>query len=157
MTDEGIGVRLVLELERRLATTRRDVAFCDLGTGGFNVLNAIAGRSRALIIDCARMGAAPGTIRRFTPTDVTSVKTLTNFSLHEGDLLQTLHLAAELGEAPETILIFGVEPARVAPGDELSECLREQIPDYVNCIARDLHPNSDNQEPCTNSRSPKDW
>ena len=46
------------------------------------------------------MGTKPGTIKRFTPEDVISVKKLAHQSLHEADILKILEMAKQLGEYP---------------------------------------------------------
>ncbi|HEC17629.1 MAG TPA: hydrogenase maturation protease [Sedimenticola sp.] len=137
MSDEGIGVRLAAEMEsRRLAPPGVDVL--DLGTAGLGVLHAIRGQQKAVFVDCALMGSEPGTMRRFTPEEVVSQKVRTGLSLHEGDLLQTLELARRLGECPGEIVIFGVEPASLAPGLELSPRLQSRLDQYLEILAEEF-------------------
>ncbi len=84
------------------------------------------------------MNADPGTLRRFTPDDVVSVKTLAGFSLHEGDLLQVLELARKLETAPEKIVIFGIQPAETGVGEGVSETVRERLAEYVARVEAEL-------------------
>ena len=81
-----------------------------------SLLHLIANRKKAIIIDCAKMGAKPGTIRRFTADEVQSVKKLSHFSLHEVDILQVINLSKQLGECPDEIVFFGIEPESLEPG-----------------------------------------
>ncbi len=137
MRDEGIGPRVLEALnERNLVPPGVEVA--DLGTAGFQVLHVIAGRRKAVFIDCARMSETPGTMRRFTPDEVKSQKVLTRLSLHEGDLLHTLELSRQLGERPEEVVIFGVEPDEIAPGQELSAALAARLDEYVEAVTAEL-------------------
>ena len=103
-----------------------------------NVVHAIAGRQKAILIDCACMDEPAGTIRRFTPQDVVSIKAMAHFSLHEGDLLDALKLSQVLGECPGEIVIFGIQPESMEFGDGLSPVLREQMGNYVEMISREL-------------------
>ena len=135
MCDEGVGIHLVNELERRGFA---GVDFKDLGTSGMSVLHAIAGRRKAIVIDCALMGEAPGTIRRFGPEEVRSKKQLPRLSLHEGDLLAFLDLAARLGNAPDEIVIYGIEPSEISPSMEISEVLTARMDDYCRTISAEL-------------------
>ena len=64
MADEGIGTQIIARL-LDLAADYPDVDFIDAGTGGMNVLHLIADRKKAVIIDCALMKTAPGSIKRF--------------------------------------------------------------------------------------------
>ena len=86
MSDEGVGVHLLRKLEAR-GGEFPGVDFVDLGTAGARVLHAIAGRRKAIFVDCAFMDEAPGTLRRFSPDDVQTIKHLPAMSLHDGDLL----------------------------------------------------------------------
>jgi hydrogenase maturation protease len=60
------------------------------------------------------------------------------YSLHESDLLDTLELSRNLGECPDDIVIFGIEPKQVAPGQGLSEELQGNISYYIKTILKEL-------------------
>ena len=137
MRDEGIGIRLASELSQRLVDNP-NVDVLDLGTGGLTIIHAIAGRKKVVFVDCALMGEAPGRMRRFTPEEVVSKKIKTRYSLHEGDLLDTLKLSQSMGECPDDIVFFGIEPKEVAPGEGLSKELESNIRDYINTILKEL-------------------
>ncbi|MBI3986469.1 MAG: hydrogenase maturation protease, partial [Lentisphaerae bacterium] len=109
MSDEGVGIHLLHRLKAR-ASGFPGVDFVDLGASGLRLVHALAGRKRAILLDCARMGETPGTIRRFTPEEVRTGKKLPGFSLHEGDVLQAIALSRTLGECPESIVVFGIQP-----------------------------------------------
>jgi hydrogenase maturation protease len=148
MGDEGVGVFVL----RRLLAERGGIGpigpirpilpsgidFVELGTGGIALVHQLAGRRKAVIIDCAKMGEEPGTIRRFTPEEIRSRKVVTGGSLHEGDVLGIIDLAKSLGQAPPEIVIFGIEPERIDPGAGLSEPLRMRIGEYVRAVAAEL-------------------
>jgi len=137
MSDEGIGVALVgrfLEQAERYP----DVEFVDAGTGGFAVLYHLEAVDRAILIDCAKMGTSPGTLRRFRCDDVVSVKQLAHFSLHEGDLLKLIEKARQLGQCPPEIVIFGIEPTTIDFGLELTPKLKDRLDEYVAEIGKEL-------------------
>jgi len=136
MGDDGIGIRLVNDLAVEFAGDA--VEFADAGTSGMCVLHLIAGRKKAFLIDCALMNADPGTIRRFTPDDITARNILAHLSNHEGSLLEILDLSRRLGELPEEVVIFGIEPVRVSPGEYLSPTLAEQLDYYRQFIGKEL-------------------
>jgi hydrogenase maturation protease len=138
MSDEGIGVRIVERLQKQAAKFH-DVEFIDAGTGGMNVLHLIANRKKAIIVDCALMGQLAGTIRKFTPDDVKSVKQVSHFSLHDVDILKVLELSKQLEECPPEVIIFGVEPAKVELGDTLSPILAARMGEYVDLIAESVY------------------
>jgi hydrogenase maturation protease len=84
------------------------------------------------------MGQAPGTIRRFTPDQVRSIKQLGHFSLHEVDILKVLELAAQFGDAPKEVVLFGIEPQSLELGPELSKPLADQFENYLAVIGKEL-------------------
>jgi hydrogenase maturation protease len=135
--DEGIGVCLVERLAES-AAEYPSVDFIDAGTGGLSILHHIEGRRKVIFIDCAFMDEEPGTIRRFTPDEVRSRKVLAHQSLHEADLMRILAMAAQLNHAPELVVIFGVQPERVEPGQNLSRTLAARIDEYVSRILSEL-------------------
>jgi hydrogenase maturation protease len=137
MSDEGIGVELIKRLSESEGRYP-GVDFVDGGTGGLSIIHQLHGRRKAVLIDCAYMGAKPGTIKRFTPDDVESKKVLTHRSLHEADLLKVLEMAEELGDAPEEVVILGIEPEVVEPGIQLSKVLSDQIDRYVSIVVKEL-------------------
>jgi len=137
MGDEGIGVYLIERLAKS-ADAYPNVEFIDAGTGGLSVLHHIEGRRKAVLIDCALMDEPPGTLRRFTPDEVRSTKVLAHQSLHEADLMRILALARQLGQAPEEIVIVGIQPEQIAPGRPLSRTLMDRIEEYVAVVLREL-------------------
>ena len=137
MTDEGAGLHVIYEL---MAISERfdNVEFIELGSSALSVVHAIAGRQKAILIDCACMDQPEGTIRRFTPEDVISNKATVDFSLHEGDLLSELELSRRLGEYPAEVILFGIQPKSMLPGEDLSHELQERLESYIEIIGAEL-------------------
>ncbi len=137
MADEGIGCRII---ENFLTQADRypHIDFIDAGTGGMTILHLIAGRQKVILIDCAHMGTKPGTIKRFTPDDVQSVKKLAHQSPHEADILKILAMAKQLGQYPDKVIIFGIEPEKIEPKQKLSEPLAKKLDDYIAAISSEL-------------------
>ncbi len=136
MTDEGIGIHVLETIERR-GDLPAGVEMIDLGTGGMRLLHQVEGRSKLIFVDCACMGESPGTLRRFRPDEARSKKDGARRSLHEGDLLETLKLAQELGSLTGEVVIFGIEPQEIAPGLELSPALARQLEEYAEQVLRE--------------------
>lgn len=137
LSDEGIGIHVV----RTLIRSGREfpgVDLLDLGASGMDLFHKIAGRRKAILIDCALMDEAPGTIKRFTPDEVRSRKEVSALSFHEGDLLDILDLSKRVGEYPEEVVIFGIQPQEFSPSEDLSALLQERMTDYTACIEAEL-------------------
>lgn len=138
MSDEGIGIHVIAQLQRVMLGDSVEVL--DLGTSGMRALHELEGRDMVVFVDCALMGTEPGTIRRFTPEDVETKKIQPRLSLHEGDLLNTIALAERLGTAPERIVIFGIEPKTIDPGETLSPALAARLDQYVATVRDEVAP-----------------
>jgi hydrogenase maturation protease len=141
MADEGIGTVLVEQLDKLARDGQlpsEQVEYYDGGCGGMYLLHTIADRQKAILIDCCRMGTEPGTIRRFTPEDVVSVKQMTHLSLHEVDILKVIELAKEIGQCPDEIVIFGIEPVSIEPQMHLNEPIEARLNDYIEEIRQEL-------------------
>ena len=137
LKDEGVGVHVV----RRLESLHGDVPgveFVDAGAVGMKLLHMLQGRRKAVLVDCALMNESPGTLRRFLPDEVHSIKALPGLSLHEGDLLAVIRLCGELGECPEEIVVFGIEPDVVEPGESVSACLADRMEQYVAAVQAEI-------------------
>jgi len=137
MADEGIGVYVVERLLESAAEYPA-VEFVDAGTGGLSILYQIEERRKAVMIDCAFMDEPPGTIRRFTPEEVESRKVLAHQSLHEADLMRIIAMARQLGQAPDEIVLFGIQPERVEPQLGLTQTLMGRIDEYISMILHEL-------------------
>jgi len=137
MTDEGAGLHVLYGL---MAISERfgHVEFIELGSSPMSVVHAIAARQKAILIDCAYMDQPAGTIRRFIPEDVISNKPTADFSLHEGELLGELELSRQLGEYPTEVIIFGIQPKSMLPGEDLSPELQERLESYIEIISAEL-------------------
>lgn len=137
MTDEGAGLRVIQAL---MAMSERfdNVEFIELGSSALSVVHAIAGRQKAILVDCVCMDQPAGTIRRFTLDDVISNKATKGFSLHEGDLLGELELSRRLGEYPNEVIIFGIQPKSIMLGEDLSPELEERLESYRETILAEL-------------------
>ena len=137
MGDEGIGIKLI-EMLQSASGDFPEADFVDAGTGGMSLLHLISGRTKAIIIDCCIMGTEPGTIKQFTSDEVKTVKQLTHLSLHEVDIIKVIDLARQLGECPEEIIFFGIEPETVTQQMELSDIFTDRLAQYIETIKAQL-------------------
>ncbi len=133
MGDEGIGV-FILERLRRDSRLPLSVDLIDTAGSILTALHSLSHHHKVVFLDCALMGEVPGTIRRFLPGQVKSEKTLPRLSLHEGDLLEMLETAKNLGESAEEVVIYGIEPEFMSPKIGLSETLAKNLQGYIDGI-----------------------
>lgn len=141
MADEGIGVALIEALAKLAAAGElpsETIEYYDGGCGGMYLLHTIADRKKVILIDCCLMNTEPGTLRRFTPDDVNSVKQMAHLSLHEVDILNVIKMAEQIGSCPDEIVIFGIEPASITQQLHLNEAVQNKIPDYISEIKKEI-------------------
>jgi len=127
MGDDGIGPRLVAELQG----SDVGVDLIDLGTGGMTLVHVLARYDAVAIVDAVDMGLSPGEVRVFAPGEAVSLKETRAYSLHDWDLMRSIEISRELGEAPERLLIVAIQPGTVKMEEGLSPVVERAISLYV--------------------------
>lgn len=125
LRDEGVGVHVVEALG--LQELPAEVELVDGGTAGADLVDLIADRRKLIVIDAIEAGLAPGTILRLTPQDLLPDPD-EMLSLHQLGLVQSLHMAEQLGCSPQDVVIIAVQPQTIRPGLELSADVQAAVP-----------------------------
>jgi hydrogenase maturation protease len=136
LTDEGVGIRAINELTRRYKFSD-EVELLDGGTAGIELLRHIAGRDHLIIIDAMRCDQPPGTVVRVEGEDVPAAFR-TRISPHQLGLSDLLAAAMLTDELPASLVLFGVEPASLEPGLELSEVVESNVDKLLNAVCDEL-------------------
>ena len=134
LRDEGVGVRLVEAMGD--LSLPDGVELLDGGTSGVDLIDDVADRDKVIVVDSVCADVEPGTILRFGLDELVA-KAGQMLSLHELGLLETFMAAGQLGCAPREVVIFGVQPADVAPGLELSGTVARLVPRLVELVLAD--------------------
>ena len=134
MGDDGIGPRLIEELN----LLETGVELIDIGTGGMQLVHVLAGYDAVLLIDAADMGIEPGQFRVFSPENAVSVKECRSYSLHDWDIMRSIEISNDLGEAPERILILAIQPGSLRMGEGISPEVEMGIPRYIGAAMSEL-------------------
>lgn len=130
--DDGLGARAVeLILQRELPP---GVEVQDGGTPGWGLVSCMQGWSRVIVIDAAHMGLAPGVWRRFQMEDVDLVAGQGSLSLHEPGLAEAMALAKALGQLPEELAFYFVQPERTDEVAGLTPAVEAALPELVENI-----------------------
>ena len=135
MRDEGIGVRVVQALEH--VPLPPDVEVVDGGTAGFGLLDVLASRRKVIVIDALLAGQPPGTLLRLTPEDLSPQPGQCR-SLHDVGLLEALAAARQLNQAPQEVVILGVQPQVIDTGLDLSPELARRVPQIIAAVLQEL-------------------
>jgi len=125
--DDGIGIVLLEKLIEKKSDLPEGIEYIDGGTGGMNLLHMLALFDVALIIDAVNLNGKPGESKLFKSEDVCSKKSSINISTHESDILKIINLSKELGEVPDELFIFGVQPKDTSSGNSLSSELQRSV------------------------------
>ncbi len=131
LSDDGLGVHAV-EALRADPRVPPEVVLMDGGTQGLNLLPHISAYQRLLVIDAIDVGEKPGTLVRIEGKALQRLSG--KASVHQlgfADLLVALEL---LGESPEEVVLFGVQPLSTDWGTELTPPVADalsQLPDVV--------------------------
>ena len=135
--DDSVGLRVVRELAG-LLNGDLNVATAELHCGGMQLMEAMAGYDRAIVIDAMLDGAVPGTVRCFDPAELPNTRT-TN-STHDGSLSLALEFGRTVGlRIPDRIRIWTVEAGDVETvGEYLSSPVEQAIPAVVRDVLREL-------------------
>jgi len=136
--DDGIGIVLLEKLVEIKDDLPDDIEYIDGGTGGINLLHLFARFDIVVFIDAVNFGGEIAESKFFNSEDVISKNIQIKISTHGSDILKIIQLSKNLGENPNDIFIFGVQPQDITPGTRLSHEIQENIDLLVNKLKFEL-------------------
>ncbi len=136
LTDEGIGVRTVDQLQKDYELPP-EVIVIDGGTCGMEMLEDLSCADHIIIIDAVRSGKDPASIVRLVGDQV-PVFFKTKLSPHQIGLSDVLATLALTGEQPGGVTVIGVEPVSLETGMALSPQVEALLPEVVNLVVTEL-------------------
>jgi len=132
LCDEGVGVHVARALAQRELPS--DVSVVEAGTAFLDVLPDIEKADRILLIDAMEGGGAPGSVYR-VPFDQCQHPNMLA-SLHGLDISRVLYMAGN--DREPVVTVFGIEPARIEWGTELSPAIERILPAVERAILHEL-------------------
>jgi len=136
LMDEGVGVHVLNALKH--VPLPHGVEVLDGGTSGADLVDYIADREKLIVIDATVADGEPGTVYKFTIDDLIR-KTSQMGSLHEFGFVETYLMAKQLGCAPREVVIFGVQPAEIEFGLDLSDSVQKQVPRLLKLVVEEAN------------------
>jgi hydrogenase maturation protease len=136
MRDEGLGVRAVERLLER-CDFPPEVEVLDGGTLGLNLLPYVEDADRLLVLDAIDVGAEAGTIDRLEGGEVPAFVSV-KVSPHQMGLADLLAASRLRGRFPAELVLWGVQPAVIEVGLELSPVVAAQIDTLVERVLAEL-------------------
>jgi len=136
MSDDGVGVHVIRLLQKRYEFPQ-EIEVLDGGMLVLDLLSYIEGVQRLLIVDALQVDAPPGTIVRLEGGEIPSALSM-KYSSHQISLSDLLMAARLLGRCPSEIVLWGVQPARLDLGLELSPVVAAQVEPLVQNVLAEL-------------------
>jgi len=134
--DEGLGIR-AMERLRACYALPAAVQLVDGGTLGLELLSYLEGAERVLILDAALTDGPPGTLLRAAGDQVPAFFGMRT-SPHEIALADLLAVTKLRGTEPHELVVWGMQPAALELGWELSEPVAAHLDALVDAAAAEL-------------------
>ena len=141
LRDEGVGVRVALELHRLASTGHVAVPpgtrVVDGGTLGLDLLPLIEDSRALLMVDAVDLRQPPGTVEAIRGEFLQGALS-GHVSPHQvgiGDLLAAARL---MGTLPEAVALVAVQPGDISIGLELTAAVEAAVPDAVYAAVAEL-------------------
>jgi len=137
LQDDGVGVHVIKQLENEnLPST---IELVDGGTSTLDTLGLFLDYKKVIVVDCLRAGLEPGTIYKIKPEDIKSYQK-ENLSIHDVQILDVVNMANMMNKYPE-VVIFGIEPEKIALDLEMTSTMVSKIPEIIYNIKKELEIN----------------
>ncbi|TEB17308.1 hydrogenase 2 maturation endopeptidase [Pelotomaculum sp. FP] len=133
MTDDGIGIFVLEELQK--LEWPPEVQLLEVGTSVFYYLEEISRSRHVIAIDAIRAGDSPGSVYCLGIDDVLDHK---EQDLHDMSLPGVIRQAKNITGLPETLTIYGVEPADIDLGVTPTSALQQAGKRLVALITAEI-------------------
>lgn len=135
MSDDGIGPRIIAALRDRCAPGR-NLTLLDGGIDGLALLPRLQGVDRLVIIDALDLQGEAGTIQRLAGEELANLPG--GMTVHHLGLRDLLSAAELCGCLPGEVVVWGVRPAGLEAGDQLSQEAAAAIEPVLAGVLGDL-------------------
>ncbi len=125
MSDEGVGVHVVNQLEKKY-TFNPEIEIIDGGTSGSELLQFFEDNDKVLIVDAVNFEKEPGFIGIIENDDIFKRLT-TKLSMHHLGLTDVLSHVKLLEREPEQTTLIGIQPDSMELSTELSDTIENKL------------------------------
>ena len=136
--DDGVGTA-VLTLLAAYPIIPPGVVLLDGGTPGLETVLLLEGYQKAIIIDAADMGLAPGEWRRFSSAKLAAQEANLTGTLHQAGLAEALELADALNMLPDEVIIFGIQPGEIGWEPGLSVGVETAVSEVCKAVIEEIN------------------
>lgn len=139
LSDEGVGVRVVEELQKRRLPECVEVV--DGATRAMELVDIIRGREKVIIVDALAADAEPGAVFKFGPEQLAETKKM-SVSVHDIGVHEAIFLLSLTAELPKDITIYGIQPGSLELREGLTDPVASAATKVINFILKDLQNSS---------------
>jgi len=136
LRDEGLGMRALECLQERYDLPQ-DVTCVDGGVLGLQILAYMEGVTHLLVIDAVQTGQVPGTLVRLEGEEIPKTLSL-KLSMHQIRFEDVLAISHLQGTVPPRLVVWGLEPAVIESGLDLSHPVEAQLEHLVEEVVGEL-------------------
>jgi hydrogenase maturation protease len=133
LSDEGAGIHVLNYLIPQTLKWS-GVRFIDGGTLSFTLAVEIEDADNLIVLDAAKMGAEPGTVRCFADADFDNFIGQPRLSSHEVGLADLVDIARLTESLPSKRALVGIEPQTMDWGEQPSPAVCSAIPDAAQVV-----------------------
>ena len=134
-SDDGVGLHIIEKLGKENLSAAADFREA---SAGLDILDAIKGYDRLILVDAIKSGGEPGKIYKLSVKDFRNIATLHSFSTHLNmDFFTMVELGKKLfpGQMPEDIVVVAVEADDTTTiSDKCTPAVEKAIPETVDLI-----------------------
>jgi hydrogenase maturation protease len=136
MTDEGVGVRVVDELQSRFRFPP-EIEIVDGGTSGMELLEDLSHLDHLFVVDAVRSGDPPATLTRLENEEVPAFFQ-TRLSPHQLGLSDVLATLLLMEAYPKHLVLLGCEPKSLETHMGLSPEVEAKVEPLIEAVLKEL-------------------
>jgi hydrogenase maturation protease len=137
MSDEGVGVHVVNEFQKRYETPDY-VEIVDGGAAGLDLIPFIEGRERVLMVDAVNFDREPGFIDTLENDEI-PIRLTQKASMHHLGLMDVLCIVRMSGNVPRELCIIGIQPKSLELGIDMTPEIWDKQEALIERLVRKLH------------------
>ncbi len=137
LSDEGFGVHFVKYMAEQFVLPD-NVELYDGGTLGIMVTHKFEEAAKVFLVDIVDAEGEVGEIFRYEKADIMLNRLPVKLSPHQIGIQEMLFISELRGACPEDLTFFGIIPASLEPGAELSPKLQEGLAKVASHILAEL-------------------
>lgn len=136
LQDEGLGIHALERLNQDYCVPAT-IRLMDGGVMGLDLLPYLEDLSFLLVIDAVETGQPPGTLVRLEGDAIPAALAL-KMSMHQAGLQELLATSRLQGKSPSKVVLWGMEPANVDWGVDLSSPVADGLDALVQAVIGEL-------------------